>query len=145
MSFPLYISIFLPLIRYSSHNPYVHPPSYLSTNTYPNQQSNLVIQNISLIFLLLRCEDVKLNLGPCSHIVPNLPPYYKACSSIYFIPNTIKFKSKYQHLAQNFVPHLLRTYPLHLQKALSHPHLFTSYKHILLTPPHDYFISLLSL
>ena len=107
MSFPLYIHILLPFICYSSHNPYVHLPSYLSTNTYPNQQSNLVIQNISLIFLLLRFEDVKLNLGPCSHIVPSLPPNYKACSSIYFIPNTIKFESKYQHLAQNFIPHLI--------------------------------------
>jgi exonuclease III len=53
----------------------------------------------------------------------NLPPYYNTRSSSYFLPQTIKLKPEYQHIAQNFAPHLLNTHPLHPQKTLLHPHL----------------------
>jgi hypothetical protein len=121
----LYIHTFLLLTRYLPHNPSLHPSPYLYTNTYPDHLSlSLIIQNISLAFLLPQCGDIELNPGPCSHIIPNLPLDYKSRRSIYFLPKTIKFKPEYQHLAQNFAPHLISTHPLHSQKTLFHPHLF---------------------
>jgi hypothetical protein len=121
----LYIHTFLLLTRYPPHNPSLHPSPYLYPNTYPDYLSlNLIIQNISLTFFLPQCGDIKLNPGPCSHNIPNLPPDYKSRRSFYFLSKTIKFKSKYQHLVQNFAPHLTRTHSLHSQKTLSHPHLF---------------------
>jgi hypothetical protein len=121
----LYIHTFLLLTRYPPHNPFLHPSPYLYPNTYLDHLSlNIIIQNTSLTFLLPQCGDIELNLGPYSHNIPNLPPDYKSRRSIYFFSKTIKFKPEYQHLTQNFAPHLISTHPLHSQKTLSHPHLF---------------------
>jgi hypothetical protein len=59
--------------------------------------------------------------------MPNLlqthPPTHEKRNIIYFIPNTIKLRPEYQHLAKKFAPHLLPTHQYHPQCTNSHPHL----------------------
>jgi hypothetical protein len=86
--------------------------------------SHSTIQKISLTSLLLRYGNIEPNPGPCPHLIINLPPDYNTRSSSYFLPKTIKLKPEYQHIAQNFAPHLLNTHPIYPQKTLSHPHLY---------------------
>jgi hypothetical protein len=105
--------------------PYVIPTSYLFPNTFLKipHPSHFTIPTIPLPSLLLRCGDIAPNPGPCPHLIMNLPPDYNTRSSSYFLPQTIKLKPEYQHIAQNFAPHFLNIHPLHPQKSLVHPHL----------------------
>jgi hypothetical protein len=73
--------------------------------------------------LLIICGDIEPNFGPLNTILRHHPPNHKRRNSTYFLPNTIKLKPEYQHLAQTFIPHFFTTHPLHLQKTTSHPNL----------------------
>lgn len=71
--------------------------------------------------LILRCGDIHLNPGPMPNLLQKHPAAHKRWQTTYFLPSTIIFQSKYQHLAKTFKPFFQIA---HTQPTLSLPHLY---------------------